>query len=403
MNENKYSVIHSDCLDFLNLQSDESIDLIYLDPPFFTQKTQRLSNRRGKEYQFEDTWESLDSYLQYMEKRLIEMHRTLKSTGSIFLHCDDKASHYLRVIMDRVFGSDNFRSEIIWTYRRWSNAKKGLLGAHQTIFFYSKSNNFKFNRLMQDYSLTTNVDQILQERSRDTRNKSSYKLDENGNPVFGMAKKGVPLSDVWEIPFLNPKAKERTGYPTQKPVNLMKRIIELATDENDVVLDPFCGSGTTLIASKILNRSAIGVDINEEAIRLTNARLDNPCVSESALLTKGKDSFNNKDDKVLARLQSLGCTIVQRNKGIDGFLPAEFGDSSIPVKIQKEHESLEEAIRLLDNAAKKRNCEKAILIRTNDMQGMFGAKIPVNIIVIEDLSFQLSHSGVENRQMSLCQ
>ena len=144
----------------------------------------------------------------------------------------------MKIVLDEIFGVANFQSEIIWTYKRWSNSKKGLLNNHQSIFFYSKTKNFKFNTIYTDYSETTNVDQILQDRIRDEKGKSRYKVDENGRVVMGKAKKGVPLSDVWEIPYLNPKAKERVGYPTQKPIILLEQIIKLVTDENDVVLDP---------------------------------------------------------------------------------------------------------------------------------------------------------------------
>ena len=160
--------------------------------------------------------------------------------------CDKSTSHLIKLILDKIFGPENFQSEIIWHFRRWSNSKKGLLPAHQTIFFYSKTSEFKFNSFYQEYSPSTNIDQIMQKRVRDSRNKAVYARDEHGDIIGSGGKKGVPLSDVWEIPFLNPKAKERVGFPTQKPILLMNRIIELVTNENDVVLDPFCGSGTTL-------------------------------------------------------------------------------------------------------------------------------------------------------------
>ena len=206
--------------------------------------------------------------MKYMRERLIELKRVLKKSGSIFLHCDSSASHYLKVLMDEVFGENNFQNEIIWTYRRWSNSRKGLLPAHQTIFFYSKSNRFSFNYEYGEYSPTTNLDQILQERERNDCGKSIYKRGDDGTVVLAKEKKGVPISDVWEIPFLNPKAKERTGYPTQKPIELLERIIRISTNEGDCVLDPFCGSGTTLVAAKLLGRKYIGIDTNPDAIEL---------------------------------------------------------------------------------------------------------------------------------------
>ena len=230
MNVNPNEVYTSDCLSALSEMPSESVSLVYLDPPFYTQKRHALSGRSGHEYGFDDSWDSLEQYIDYIEQRTIQMRRVLTSNGSIFLHCDTTAAHHLRAMLDRVFGAQHFRSEIIWTYKRWSNSKKGLIGGHQTVLWYSKSSYYIFNPQYQAYSPSTNVDQILQERTRDERNKSVYKLDKNGNHVHAKQKRGVPLSDVWDIPYLNPKAKERTGYPTQKPVLLLDRIIKISSN-----------------------------------------------------------------------------------------------------------------------------------------------------------------------------
>lgn len=232
-------LIHDDCLNGIKTLAKETVDLVYLDPPFFTQKHQVSQDSNGNIYGFSDVWNSRQSYLQFLKERLWEMRRVLKDTGSIFLHCDTSSSHYIRILLDEIFGEDNFRSEIIWTYKRWSNSKKGLLAGHQTIFFYSKSKNFKFNVIYGEYSPTTNLDQILQERERNAIGKASYKRDKNGNTIMAKEKRGVPMTDVWDIPFLNPKAKERVGYPTQKPIELLQRILRLSTDEGDLILDPF--------------------------------------------------------------------------------------------------------------------------------------------------------------------
>ena len=148
-------ILHGDSIKELDKIEQNSIDLIYLDPPFFTQKIQKLKTKDNtKEYSFEDTWDNILEYKNYIQKRLKKCRDTLKNTGSIFLHCDRSASHYLRIALDEVFGTDNFQSEIIWSYKRWSNAKKGLLNAHQVIFFYSKTSDFKFNPTYTDYSPT---------------------------------------------------------------------------------------------------------------------------------------------------------------------------------------------------------------------------------------------------------
>ena len=345
-------IIQGDCIGKLQAFEANQIDLVYFDPPFFTQKKHSLSTRdNSKIYEFDDRFESLEDYLLLIERTLIESKRVLKSTGSVFLHCDKTASHNIRIVLDNIFGRENFQSEIVWSYKRWSNSKKGLLNSHQTIFFYSKSEDFKFNTLYTDYSASTNLDQILQERERDENGKSVYKRDENGNVIIGREKKGVPLSDVWEIPYLNPKAKERTGYPTQKPVLLLNQIISIATDEGDIVLDPFCGSGTTCVSAKSLGRKYIGIDISKEAVTLANTRLEEMIITESNLLSKGTAEYLEKTEKELSILQSINAFPVQRNTGIDGFLKEHFEGKPVPVKIQGQFESVEDAIEKLERAS----------------------------------------------------
>ncbi len=384
-------VIHGDCLNILKQIDSNSVDMIYLDPPFFTQKMQSLKDTQGTEYFFGDVWNSREEYLDYMKVRVYELKRVLKDTGSIFLHCDEKASHYLRIILDDIFGEENFRSEIIWAYKRWSNSKKGLLPGHQTIFFYSKTNNYKFNIIYTEYSPTTNIDQILQERVRDNRGKAIYKHDDNGEVILSKEKKGVPMSDVWEIPFLNPKAKERVGYPTQKPIELLERIIRISTDVGDTVLDPFCGSGTTMVAAELVNRKGIGIDISRDAVEISENRLKNPHKTESRLLKLGIESYKTKSDVDSAILNQLDCDVVQRNKGIDGFLKKYYKNAPVAVKIQKATESFSEAVELLKNAGKRKKCSATILIRTQNDNLTKHVDIPSNMIIIDDYKIQLEH------------
>lgn len=384
-------IIRGDCLKELKKIENKSVDLIYLDPPFFTQRRHSLKSRdNSKEYSFEDNWENIESYKNYIKERVVECKRVLKDTGSIFLHCDRTASHYLRFALDEVFGVDNFQSEIVWAYKRWSNSKKGLLNTHQIIYFYSKASNFKFNRIFDAYSPTTNIDQIFQKRVRDENGKTKYKKSENGDYEIIEQKMGVPLSDVWEIPYLNPKASERVGYPTQKPIILLERIIQLVTDKSDVVLDPFCGSGTTLIAAVLLDRKYIGIDISEDAIELTKKRLNNPVKSDSLLLKNGKESYLNQDRNILGILQAIEAEPVQRNKGIDGFLKINNAVKPIPVRIQRESENLEIAKDLLLKAIKKSKFKIAVLIKTNDGKSATLFDFPKieakNLFVVESVS-----------------
>ncbi len=382
-------LIHGDCLNGIKTLTKETVDMVYLDPPFFTQKNQVSQDSNGTFYGFSDIWDSRQSYLSFIKERLLEMHRVLKSTGSIFLHCDTSSSHYIRMILDEVFGENNFRSEIIWTYKRWSNSKKGLLAGHQTIFFYSKSQNFMFNVIYREYSPTTNVDQILQERERNAVGKASYKRDKSGNIVMAKEKRGVPMADVWDIPFLNPKARERIGYPTQKPVELMQRIIRISTDEGDLVLDPFCGSGTTLVAAKLLQRNYIGIDTNPSAIELCRKRLEVPSKTESMLLKIGSQAYLSKSEKELAILRQFNCDIVQRNRGIDAILKKHCLNAPIAIKIQKLDETVIQAIKLLSDAGAKRRCSFLVLIlqKTADINEL--KNVPSNMIVLNSYELEV--------------
>jgi site-specific DNA-methyltransferase (adenine-specific) len=376
-------IYHGNCIEKLKEIEANKVDLIYFDPPFFTQRKHSLTNKdNSKTYQFDDKYNSIEEYLKLVENVLQESKRVLKNTGSVFLHCDKTASHNIRVVMDKVFGRENFQSEIIWSYKRWSNAKKGLLNAHQVIFFYSKTQDFKFNTLFTDYSVTTNLDQILQDRERNENGKSVYKKDENGNVVLGKEKKGVPLSDVWEIPYLNPKAKERTGYPTQKPVLLLNQILNIVTDEGDLVVDPFCGSGTTCVSAKSLKRQFIGIDISKDAVELANSRLEEMVISESNLLNKGTNEYQEKTEKELAILQNINAFPVQRNSGIDGFLKDHFEGIPVPVKIQGEYETIEDAIEKLEKVSYGKDYKMKILIQTREtgISRLFGFESDVTIM-----------------------
>ena len=384
------NTLTGDCFSVLDTLPEGRFDLIYLDPPFFTQKEHALTTRDGSAtFSFRDVWASHEEYARFLHERLVKLRRVLAPTGSLFFHCDSSAVHIARLVLDQVFGAARFRSEIIWTYKRWSNASKGLLPAHQTLLFYSKNADFKFNALLTDYSASTNIDQITQRRVRDARNKAVYARDAQGNVVSNGAKKGVPLSDVWDIPYLNPKARERVGYPTQKPVLLLEQILNLCTDEGDWVLDPFCGSGTMLVAAKLLERNAVGIDISPEAVALATRRLEQPFKTESALLQKGREEYARKDTDVLAYLQGLDYHIVQRNQGMDAILKQEVGGKPVFLRIQRPGEKLHEAAASLCRTATTKGNAHLVLIVTEDNELPFGFEAPVGVTLIRSVALRM--------------
>ena len=282
-----------DNLYILNGMNSDSVDLIYLDPPFNSKRTYSApigSKAMGAEFKDIWTWSDVDaeclnaldnhpalveyiysigrvhgkammSYITYMTQRIIELHRILKQTGGLYLHIDPTASHYLKIVLDEVFGKNGFRNEIIWHYYNGtSNVRSAYVRKHDVILFYAKD----ASQLMFDENAAR---EPYAEDSNFVKNPDSYQDKYKPNPL------GKRMHDVWRIPTINNMAKERTGYPTQKPLALLKRIIKASSKEGDVVFDPFCGCATTCVAAQQLQRKWIGIDIESQAAELLVQRL----------------------------------------------------------------------------------------------------------------------------------
>ena len=304
----KNKLYFGDNLDILREHvPDESVDLIYLDPPFNSNATYNVlfkeASGEGSAAQihaFDDTWHwSIESeaayrevvtdgpkkladllqamrsflgendmmaYLTMMAPRMIELHRVLKPTGSIYLHCDPTASHYLKLLMDATFTHKNFRNEIIWAYRGGGVPKTDFARKHDVIFRYSKTSNVTFNIDAVRVPYSEDSEDRLQYRARSFRPGGIYSNYEQ-NP------KGKHPEDWWTLQPIMPSSKERLGYPTQKPEALLERIIQASSNKGDVVLDPFCGCGTAVAVAERLNRRWIGIDVTHLAISLMKSRL----------------------------------------------------------------------------------------------------------------------------------
>ena len=251
-----------DIMELLKSQPDESVDLIYCDILYGT----------GRNFgDFQDLKPIRSEIEAHYLPRLKEMHRVLKSTGSIYLQMDTRINHWMRCLMDDVFGYDKFRNEIAWWYKRWSNISFGFQKMHDVILFYSKDKS-KFNIQYQDYSKPNEIEDTVR-RVVDGR-LVRLKNDDGSFKKRKTENKGVPLHDVWEMQHIQPTAKERIGYQTQKPKALIERIIKASSNEGDTVADYYLGSGTTAVVCKELNRNFIGCDINPKAIEITKARLN---------------------------------------------------------------------------------------------------------------------------------
>ena len=305
-NVNPKTIFTGDNLPIMRGMNSESVDLIYLDPPFNSKANYAApigSEAAGAA--FKDTWTLSDvdaawldlieakhpqlnrvihaamtnsdkAYLIYMAVRLLEMKRILKPTGSIYLHCDPTMSHYLKTMMDAVFGENNFKREVIWNLGTASGYKSqinGFIRGHDTILYYTKSTDtFVFNKIFQPHKPEyikrfSKVDEQGRRYRDDRPNRRRQYLDET---------EGVALTDVWSdiMSFQqHSTSKERTGYPTQKPLALLDRIIKASSNEGDLVFDPFCGCATTLVAADRLQRDWIGIDISAKAAELVVERI----------------------------------------------------------------------------------------------------------------------------------
>ncbi|OOV34160.1 hypothetical protein BV61_03300 [Candidatus Synechococcus spongiarum LMB bulk15M] len=285
-----------DNLGIMRGMNSASVDLIYLDPPFNSNANYAApigSQAAGAE--FKDTWtlQELDitwldlieakhpplsrvihasmkdsdkSYLIYMAVRLLEIHRLLKPAGSIYLHCDPTMSHYLKIMMDAIFGQRKFKNEVIWSYRTGGVSKRYFARKHDVLLFYA-ADEATFN--MQTEKAYTKAKNRKPGLVNYGAGGAMFYEDEDG--VYNL----VAMRDVWEVPYVNSQAKERTGYPTQKPLRLLQRIIRASSNEGDMVLDPFCGCATACIAAQTENRQWAGIDISSKATELVQQRMHN--------------------------------------------------------------------------------------------------------------------------------
>lgn len=353
---------YGDNLDVLRRHiEDQSIDLIYLDPPFKSEQDynvlfaeQNGSRAAAQIKAFEDTWRwdqaaaqsyqevvegggkvaqamfafrtylsenDMMAYLSMMAPRLLELHRVLKETGSIYLHCDPTASHYLKILMDAIFGPSNFKNEIVWHYRKWPAGKYTFQRNHDILLFYAKSGSRKrtFNQLFMDRAPST------LKRFGMAKIISGY--DELGrrlpSKTESEASLGVRQDDVWEIGRVPPI---KQLFPTEKPEALLERIIRASSNKGDVVLDPFCGCGTAVVVAEQLKRKWIGIDITHLAVALIKHRLRDELGSRVKYRVVG-EPVSLPDARALAAenryqfqwwaLGLVGARPVEQRKGAD--------------------------------------------------------------------------------------
>ena len=367
-NYRKNVLYYGDNLEVLRkyIQS-ETVDLCYIDPPFNSKRNYNQiynnigSEDRAQSQAFIDTWTwdehaiegyqeildnsagrftkqaielikgltnvlgkgSLLAYLVSMTTRITEIQRVLKPTGSFYLHCDPTASHYLKLVIDAIFvpNGGDFHNEIVWHYRRWTGKANKFQKLHDVIFFYSKTDNYVFNPLYTAYtdgSVGRKMQGVL------------HRFKAGEEPVLvsdkNVDEKGVRENDVWTIPFIAPSAKERLGYPTQKPEALLERIISASSNEGDTILDAYCGCGTSVAVAQQLKRNWIGMDITYQSIALILRRLEDTfgkAVADSVVLdgiprdmASAYALANKKDDRVHKEFEKWAVLTYTHNRAI---------------------------------------------------------------------------------------
>jgi DNA modification methylase len=359
MSANKNKLFYGDNLEVLQKHiKDESVDLCYIDPPFNSKRNyNQIYNNIGKEdvaqaQAFVDTWTwnqgatesfeqikqnangvytkqsinlitglekvlgkgSLLSYLVSMTQRIAEIYRVLKPTGSFYLHCDPTASHYLKLILDAIFCSQGgeFQNEIVWSYRTGGASPKRFARKHDILLFYSKSNKWVFNPqkeksfMMHKYGFK----------------KSDFQVDEATGLQYSM----VYSRDVWEIPSIGSDSAERLGYPTQKPESLLSKLILASSNEGDIILDAYCGCGTTINVAEKLKRNWIGIDITYQSISLILKRLEDSfgkSVLNTVTLNGVPQDFesavalaNKQDDRVRKEFEKWAVLTYSNNRAM---------------------------------------------------------------------------------------
>jgi DNA modification methylase len=359
----KNQLFYGDNLDVLRKYiKAETIDLCYIDPPFNSKRNyNQIYNNIGKEDKaqaqaFVDTWTwddeaikgfeeivtnyngvfttqsiqliiglktvlgegSLIAYLVSMTLRIAEIHRVLKPTGSFYFHCDPTASHYLKLVLDAVFCANKgeFRNEIIWHYRRWTGKAEKFQELHDVIFFYTKTDKCVFNVQYTPYT------------EKSLKRKQNYHTRVKGDDVYvtHIDENGVRDNDVWQIQLLNSQSKERLGYPTQKPEELLEKIIQASTNKGDTILDAYCGCGTTVAVAERLGRKWIGIDITYQSISLILKRItetfDEKTAANVSLFGVPKDFesavalAHKKDDRVRKEFEKWAVLTYSNNKAI---------------------------------------------------------------------------------------
>ena len=425
------AIYEGDNLEVMSKFPSKSIDLIYADPPFFTNATYEVIwHDKAEIMSFEDRWEGgIEHYISWMEPRLRECHRILKDTGSMYLHCDWHASAHLRILMDKIFGESEFRNEVVWKRTTAHNDPKQFGHNADRILFFTKSNEYTFNNIYTEYEEgylntayakedenghymsdnltgagvnkndkswrgydpsergrhwaipTKPVEEFRGNKANDLTTVEKLELlyknglvffTSNGTPRFKRylsKQKGLPLQEIWtDISVISSQSKERLGYPTQKPIALLERIVNVSSKKDDLLLDPFCGCGTTLVASQRLGRKWVGIDISPTACRLMQKRLMKEFRINAQIVRGAVDikyvkklpPFEFQNWVVTNKFYGTVSKTKSGDFGIDGLTPQVTG--GYPIQVKQSEDIGRNVIDNFETAMRRMNKKKGYVV-----------------------------------------
>lgn len=372
----KNKLICDDNLAALRTVEDETADLIYIDPPFFSKKQYEVIwGDEAEVRSFEDRWEGgINVYIEWMRPRVEELYRVLKPTGSFYLHCDWHANAHLKVMMDEIFGEKNFRNEIVWCYRGAGYPKKDFGRRHDAILRYSKTDDYIFN-----------LDDVREEYAKATKERFRHYIGNiRRGRDFGVQKLhplGKQPDDWWQIQPVAPSAKERLGYPTQKPEALLERMIKASSNKGDLVLDAFCGCGTTLVVAQKLGRRWIGIDISPTAVKVMQDRLRKVGAIKDVNYTTTGMPGTLKELRELKPFEFQNWVIHKMgarqsrkktgDKGINGYFIEDLWHDRTGIQVKQSDKVGRDVVDKFETALKRKKYKKGYIVAFSFTKGVY--------------------------------
>jgi len=396
-------LICGDNLEELAKLPRESVDLIYIDPPFFTHKQYEVIwGDEAEVRSYKDRWEGgIEHYISWLKPRVKAMYEVLKPTGSFYIHCDWHANAHIRIMLDEIFGKENFQNEIIWAYRTGGATKKRWSRKHDDIYFYTKGEDYTFNPQKEKaYTKSKARRAGIIDYGGGT---SEFFEDEFG--VYNL----VNARDVWDISYINSQSKERVGYPTQKPEALLEKIIKASSNKGDIVADFFCGCGTTIAVAQQLGRKWIGIDISPTAIKVIQMRLDKGGertlgaiegvnytvvgMPNTVAEVRKLEPFEFQNWVVIDKMRANASRKKVGDMGLDGYYPKSILTEEAGIQVKQSEGVGRNVVDNFETALKRQNYKKGYIVAFSFSKGAYeevariknkeGLKI--KLITIEEL------------------